>query len=202
MIENIVDGLVDTGWVVLPGFMPLEWVCRLRGKAEIQWEAGEFHAAGIGRGDDQNVDDMIRGDQIRWLESSDAGVLAEYLAFMEDLRLGLNRMLFLGLFEFEVQFAVYQPGTFYRRHLDNFRGTSARIVTAILYLNEDWQEADGGQLRIYTDGTAGGPYVDVLPEAGTLLVFLSERFWHEVRPANRERFSLTGWLRAREEGVL
>jgi SM-20-related protein len=118
---------------------------------------------------------------------------------MEAVRVNLNRALYLGLFEFEAHFAVYAPGAFYRAHLDNFRGTSARIVTAILYLNEDWQTVDGGQLRLYTTGEEGGEYVDLLPEAGQWILFDSARFWHEVLPARRERFSLTGWLRTRSK---
>jgi len=39
--------------------------------------------------------------------------------------------------------------------------------------------------------------VGVLPEGGKLVVFLSESMEHEVLPASRERFSLTGWLRLR-----
>jgi SM-20-related protein len=38
---------------------------------------------------------------------------------------------------------------------------------------------------------------DVLPVAGTLVCFLSDRFEHEVLPATRERLSLTGWFRRR-----
>jgi SM-20-related protein len=40
--------------------------------------------------------------------------------------------------------------------------------------------------------------MDVLPQGGRLLTFLSERFEHEVLPAHRERISLTGWFRRRD----
>ncbi|MEZ5449151.1 MAG: 2OG-Fe(II) oxygenase [Thiolinea sp.] len=78
--------------------------------------------------------------------------------------------------------------------MDNFRGTSARLVTVILYLNEDWQAEEGGELRLYTDDDS---YLDILPESGQLVAFLSEPFYHEVLPGSRERLSLTGWLRRR-----
>lgn len=195
--DAIVDALVDTGWIVLPEFLPLEPVRELREQAQAQWAEGKFHAAGIGRGQELGVDESVRGDQVQWLDRAEDGSLGAYQAFIENLRLSLNQALYLGLFEFESHFAVYPPGTFYRRHLDNFRGTSARLVTTVLYLNEDWKEADCGQLRLYTNGSDGGEYVDVFPQAGTLVLFRSSRFWHEVLPARRERFSLTGWLRAR-----
>ncbi len=197
-VEAVVDALVDPGWVVLSDFIPQETVRELQAQAQAQWSAGEFHAAGIGRGQELNVNESIRSDQIQWLERAEQGALADYQNFMEVLRLSLNQALYLGLFEFEAHLAVYPPGAFYRRHLDNSRGTSARLVTAILYLNEAWQATDCGQLRLYTDGSDGGEYIDVFPEAGTLVLFHSTRFWHEVMPARRERFSLTGWLRSRE----
>lgn len=195
--ESVAETLADAGWVVLPDFMPLALVRELREQAQAQRAAGGFHAAGIGRGQALNVDATIRGDEVQWLETAEQGALAAYQGWIETLRQTLNRLLYLGLFEFESHFAVYPPGAGYQKHLDNFRGTSARIVSAVLYLNEDWDEADGGQLRLYTDGTEDGAYVDVFPHAGQLALFRSTRFWHEVMPARRERFSLTGWLRTR-----
>lgn len=200
-LEFVADTLADKGWMVLPGFLSPDKARELREQARLEWESGEFHAAAIGRGQELNVDESIRGDHVQWLERAETGVLADYQGFLEDLRVNLNRSLYLGLFEFESHFAVYPPGAFYRRHLDNFRGTSARIITAVLYLNEDWQDADCGQLRLYTNGSEGGEYVDVFPHAGQLVLFRSTKFWHEVLPARRERFSLTGWLRTRGDGL-
>ncbi|HQR51332.1 MAG TPA: 2OG-Fe(II) oxygenase [Methylophilaceae bacterium] len=45
-------------------------------------------------------------------------------------------------------------------------------------------------------------HFDVLPQGGTLMTFLSDRFWHEVLPASRERMSVTGWFRTRGEVAL
>jgi SM-20-related protein len=35
----------------------------------------------------------------------------------------------------------------------------------------------------------------VVPQMGTLVVFLSERFPHEVLPAHADRYSIAGWFR-------
>jgi len=37
-------------------------------------------------------------------------------------------------------------------------------------------------------------HFDLLPEGGSLVVFLSAGFEHEVLPATRERMSITGWF--------
>jgi len=99
---------------------------------------------------------------------------------------------------FEAHLAIYPPGTYYHRHIDQFIGIGTRRVTCTLYLNEDWQAADGGQLRIYTDPDDPQYGEDILPLGGTLVTFLSARFLHEVLPARRSRMSITGWFRTRE----
>jgi SM-20-related protein len=94
--------------------------------------------------------------------------------------------------------ALYPPGSFYRKHLDQFRGATHRKVSAILYLNPDWSPADGGELRLYLAPSGEGDHLDIAPLGGTLVTFLSDRFHHEVLPTRRERRSLTGWFRVRE----
>eukprot|EP00928_Gymnodinium_smaydae_P034774 TRINITY_DN24578_c0_g1_i1.p1 TRINITY_DN24578_c0_g1~~TRINITY_DN24578_c0_g1_i1.p1 ORF type:complete len:301 (-),score=50.51 TRINITY_DN24578_c0_g1_i1:98-937(-) len=73
----------------------------------------------------------------------------------------------------------------------------ARRVTAILYLNDkDWRPetsesmGDGGALRIFD---AAG-HADIVPAGGTLVLFDSRKFPHEVRPSQRDRVALTCWI--------
>jgi SM-20-related protein len=89
---------------------------------------------------------------------------------------------------------VYPAGAFYRRHRDHFRGTEDRTLTTTLYLNEDWADADGGQIRLFLPDADP---VEVTPRAGTLVLFLSQDFDHEVLPAGRPRWSWTGWFKQR-----
>ncbi|MFO3720846.1 2OG-Fe(II) oxygenase [Pseudomonas sp. HLMP] len=186
----IVDDLASRGWsrqdaVLPPGLLrQLAFECRQR----------ELSPASVGRGAGQEVREAIRGDRIQWLEAGQSEACDQYLAAMDDLRQALNQGLYLGLEDFECHFALYPPGAFYRRHLDRFRDDDRRTVSAILYLNEDWQPEDGGQLRMFL---ADEVVHDVQPQAGCLVVFLSGDIPHEVLPAGRERLSLTGWFRRR-----
>ena len=116
------------------------------------------------------------------------------LARIERLRSGLNERLQLGAFELELHWALYPPGTRYALHVDQPRGSRARIVSLVLYLNEDWTAHDGGALRLHL---GAGDTRDVLPRGGTLVAFASEGLAHEVLAARRERLALTGWLRRR-----
>ncbi|MBR9856679.1 MAG: proline hydroxylase [Gammaproteobacteria bacterium] len=153
----------------------------------------ELTPAAIGRARLQQTNEQIRTDKTRWLEG-DTPIQRGYQAQMADLQLQLNRQLFMGLKDYECHYALYQTGDFYKKHLDAFRGRGNRRLTTVLYLNDDWQAGDGGELLVYA---ARGKTVThrVLPQAGTLVCFLSEDFPHEVLPARRDRLSIAGWFR-------
>lgn len=196
--ESIAEALVRQGWSVTADFIPADLVRELADEASELLEAGKLRTAGIGIGDKHHIDPAIRSDQTRWLDPLAASrPQRECLSAFDALRLTLNRELQLGLFELEAHFAAFPPGAFYRRHRDQQSGSNTRVVSCVLYLNTGWKADDGGQLRLYLDREQSANYQDVPPEGGTLVCFMSERFWHEVLPARRLRLSLTGWFRRR-----
>ncbi len=150
--------------------------------------------ARIGRGEQLKVVPEVRGDFIAWLSQPERDAEQMLLGKLEELRAALNRALMAGLADFQGHFALYPSGAVYARHFDRLVGTDMRAISAALYLNDNWQPEDGGQLRIYT---GGGASHDVIPQGGRLVAFQSDRFEHEVMPARRERLSFTGWFRRR-----
>lgn len=194
----VVEALARDGMAVVPGFIEPAAAGRLRRAAARMFAEGDFRAAGVGRGASFRVRPEVRCDQVCWLEASRHGpVVAGWLARMEGLRQAVNAGLFLGLFGYEAHFSVYPRGAFYRTHVDRFADAPLRTLSTVLYLNQGWREEDGGQLRIYEGAAGVAPWRDIAPEAGTLVVFLSERFPHEVLPARRRRWSLSGWFTRR-----
>lgn len=193
-IERIVDDLAQSGWSLQSLALPSELTTALIHECRQRHAAGQLARASIGRGAGQAVNDGIRGDHILWLEPTQSAATDGYLASFDALRDALNRALFLGLSDYECHFALYPPGSFYRRHLDRFRDDDRRTVTTVFYLNEAWQPEQGGALRIELDDAQP---LDVLPEAGTLVVFMSDAFPHEVLETHRERLSIAGWFRRR-----
>ncbi|QQZ41857.1 2OG-Fe(II) oxygenase [Pseudomonas sp. SK3(2021)] len=194
LLLRIVDDLATRGWsqqnIFLPEALTLELAAECRKRAA----EGELAPAAVGRGPAQEIREGIRGDHIQWLEPGQADCCDTYLGLMDSLREALNRGLFLGLEDFESHFALYPPGAFYLKHVDRFRDDDRRMVSAVIYLNQDWLPEQGGQLRMYFDGESE---YDVDPAGGRLVVFLSGEVPHEVLPATRERLSLTGWFRRR-----
>ncbi|MCF8880533.1 2OG-Fe(II) oxygenase [Hyphobacterium sp. SN044] len=192
----LVEGLAERGWAAIEQAIDPELVPALRARAQTLYARNAFDEGRVGRGEALTGAPRIRRAEIAWLEGEDAAE-RRLLDGAEALRQTLNRELFLGLFEFEAHFAHYPEGGFYRRHLDAFAGgVKSRVVSFVAYLNEAWAEGDGGELAMWTgpDDT-GEPTALIAPKPGTLVVMLSERIPHEVRPAARERLSLAGWFR-------
>ena len=194
LLSAIVDDLATRGWSQQTLFLPEALSRALAAECRRRHAEGELNPAAVGRGAAQEVREAIRGDQIQWIDPGESEACDQYLQAMDSLRLAINQGLYLGLEDFECHFALYPQGAFYRRHLDRFRDDDRRMVSAVLYLNEGWQPADGGQLRMFLEGDVEH---DVAPLAGSLVVFLSGEVPHEVLPAGRERLSLTGWFRRR-----
>ncbi|HEY9101374.1 2OG-Fe(II) oxygenase [Chitinimonas sp.] len=195
-IPALIDAIAEQGWVVLDDFLSPAAIDALRDEAASRLGAGQFHRAGVGRSEGHAVRDTVRGDSVRWLDAG-APSPAElpYWEAITQLQEALNRELFLGIREGEFHYAHYPVGSFYKRHIDRFRDDDARTVSVVLYLNQDWVVGNGGELRIWTNPDQPAHYVDISPQGGRLVLFLSERFWHEVLPAQQPRWSLTGWMR-------
>ncbi|WP_043307980.1 2OG-Fe(II) oxygenase [Pseudomonas sp. ML96] len=194
LVPQIIDDLAERGWsrqtLVLPQSLTGELAAECRQRAQ----NGALSPAGVGRGQGLAVREGVRGDSIQWLEPGQSAACDQYLAAMDELRRALNQAFYLGLEDYESHFALYPPGAFYQKHLDRFRDDDRRSVSAVFYLNDAWQADQGGALRLYPND---GSELDVLPEAGTLVLFMSAELPHEVLPASRERLSLTGWFRRR-----
>jgi SM-20-related protein len=156
---------------------------------------GDFDAARIGSGRSLQRHEDIRGDSICWITPPLWPAEQTLLQELERLRLELNREAMLGLFELELHYAWYPPGAGYARHVDQPQGRAQRRVSLVLYLNEDWMPAAGGELRIF-DAAYG--HRDIEPLAGRLVCFLTPGREHAVLPTQRDRLSVSGWFRTRD----
>jgi len=78
--------------------------------------------------------------------------------------------------------------------------SKTKIITVLLYLNEDWED-EGGRLRLLRNGTDLESYVEeVCPTGGALLLFRrSEHSWHGHKPyAGPRRAIQFNWVTSEE----
>ncbi len=193
--DSIADGLAENSFAVVDHFLSEEEVDAILELSHFKNHQVHFKKAGVGKQQDLQINEAIRGDYILWLDKNSAPEPARvYLNRLGELMQHLNQNLFLSLKEYEVHMTVYPIGTYYKRHLDQFKKDDKRKLSVICYLNKGWKEEHGGQLRIYTKDQS----LDILPIAARLVCFRSDMLEHEVLPATRERLSLTGWMLDRE----
>jgi len=189
--ESIADGLADNGYAVIDQFLSPKEVSDILSCDGFTINSTSFKRAGIGKSNSLQIKEEIRGDYIQWLDKATAPQAIQiYLQRIDLLVRYLNEALYLGLKDFESHCTVYPAGTYYKRHLDQFKTNNHRKISVICYLNINWKEELGGQLRMYLSEKS----IDVFPIAGRLVCFRSDQIEHEVLPATCERLSITGWM--------
>jgi len=189
--DSIADGLAEQGYAIVDQFLSQKEVDEILHTQEFQTGQEKFKKAGIGDSQSLQIQETIRGDYIQWLDKQQSPeAILVYLNRLDELTQFLNRALFLSLKDFEAHMTVYPAGSFYKRHLDQFKQNDHRKLSVICYLNTDWKQEHGGQLRMYLPDQT----LEVLPVAGRLVCFRSDQIEHEVLSATRPRLSITGWI--------
>ncbi|UXP31545.1 2OG-Fe(II) oxygenase [Reichenbachiella agarivorans] len=195
---NWVDAISDNHYVVIDNILPHAVLNDLKDCFDKQREEEQLRKAAIGTLNQKHIDPSIRGDKILWLDRE--GAPAPILTFFdlaEDIRQNLNRYCYLSLSGYEFHFAHYPVGTFYKRHLDQFQGRNNRMISIILYLNEEWKPEYGGELKIYLEKED----VTIMPTFGRMVLFKSDVLEHEVLETKHDRYSLTGWMLYKPVGL-
>lgn len=191
--EELVEGFITGKIGISEAFMTEQLSASLfRNLMELN-NSGMMSAAGIGNAQQKHNMPGVRTDKTSWL-NADTKNLAEmeFLEIMDEFMRHLNRTCYTGLNACEFHYALYEEGSFYGRHKDQFRNNSDRKFSMISYLNEDWIESNGGHLIIHHDDRAA-QYI--LPLNCKTVFFQSDVLQHEVAIANRPRMSVTGWLK-------
>lgn len=193
--ELIPHNLCTQGYHLIDNFLDLASYQQLQNKAQEMRRQGLFKSAKIGLKNQAQRHDTIRGDAICWVDEDQADAsLQAYLKKMQQLAELLNQSLFLSLIELESHFAIYPPGTFYKKHIDQFATTKDRKISCVYYLNNDWQEDLGGQLKLYNQTDE---LIESITPKGNRFICFNSELPHEVALTHQTRYSITGWMKAR-----
>ena len=192
-LAQLMDDIRFQGYSIQDNLLSADLVSRLQNEVE-NLDSSQMKVAGVGRKQDYLKEQNARRDYICWIEEfHQAG--ADFLAAMDMIKQTLNRQLMMGLFDYESHYARYQEGGFYEKHIDAFKGKSNRILSSVLYLNEDWTAKDAGEFVLFDEYDNDTELGRFLPVKGRIAFFLSEDFPHQVLAANRQRHSIAGWFR-------
>lgn len=192
--EELIEGFLNHKVGVSTQFLSTELTNALSENLRILHHEGQMISAGVGDAQNRTLDKTIRRDKIYWMDNATANIAErEFLSVIDEFVSYLNRTCFTAINDYEFHYAVYEAGSFYKRHIDQFRNNNFRKFSLITYLNEDWKEEDGGSLLLYRDN---GIVDSILPTAQRAVFFKSDEMEHEVAVATRARMSITGWLKS------
>jgi len=189
--EALISGLLDHGYGNLESFISPDLTIALRNQLLKMYEKGVMKAAGVGQNLAYEKNLQIRGDVIFWLEKEHSPAEKAFLEQIEDFIDYLNRSCYTGINAYEFHFALYEAGSFYKRHRDQFKSDQGRKFSLVTYLNEAWAAQDMGQLILYPNDKS----IEISPDGGRTVFFKADEVEHEVKPANRPRMSIAGWLK-------
>lgn len=149
-------------------------------------------AAGTGNEKKFVRNNKVRSDVIYWLDKSHNNVYeTAFLIHIEAFIQYLNKSCYAGITGYEFHYSLYETGSFYQKHIDQFQDNSSRAFSMICYLNENWKTEDGGELCIHQVGLNQ----HISPNQGKTVFFKSDKLEHEVLITNKRRMSVTGWLK-------
>ncbi len=190
------DELEARHWALSSSVFPLEFCQSLAHECQKLQTEGQLNKASIGHGTTKTTVADIRGDFIHWIQEDATSASQQLMRkALDEIQQSLNRHFYLALKRYEAHFAFYPPGTGYDKHIDNHRGSGARKITFILYLNEHWQKNHGGELSLYDPSSPEHLIAKVAPNLGTFVLFRSDLFPHQVEKSFQNRLSVTGWFR-------
>ncbi|MGR3809887.1 2OG-Fe(II) oxygenase [Jiulongibacter sp. NS-SX5] len=190
-----IDVLAENEYLIIDDFLEKNLLQDIQNFFTERRKEDDFAKASIGT--ESKVVSEVRGDYTYWLDRKRDTVLEQFYGLVDETMSKLNRYCYLSLSDFEFHLAYYPPGSYYHKHLDQFRERSNRMISFIIYLNEDWEEAHGGQLKIYKEREE----MLVEPVMNRAVLFKSATVPHEVLTTTFGRKSLTGWLLYQPTGL-
>lgn len=191
--NELIDRFVDSKVGTTSDFLTPELAANLKANLTACYRNNLLQSAGTGNRTLVTQNKLFRADKIYWLDRSHGNVFEdEFFDLMDRFVAYLNSTCYTGITGYEFHYTLYETGSFYKKHLDQFRNDAGRKYSMILYLNENWTEADGGELCIYHPGLAQ-QYIS--PKGGRSVFFKSDELEHEVLVTNQPRMSITGWLK-------
>jgi SM-20-related protein len=191
--NTLIDSFIEDKVGITGGFLEDSLALGLKTNLLALYADEKMQDARTGNNSLPGTGKSIRSDKIHWLDRCHQDVHEnDFFDILDQFILHLNETCYSGITGYEFHYTLYEKGSSYKKHLDQFRNNDSRKYSMIIYLNENWQAGDGGELCIHH-----GDYLQhITPENGKTVFFKSSDLEHEVLVSNKARMSITGWLKA------
>jgi SM-20-related protein len=195
-LDKIFDTLIDSFLAdkvgIAEGFLNETLALQLKANLVALYANKQLKSAGTGNNQEVTQNKLVRSDMIYWLDRARNDPFEnDFFDLMDTFIEFLNRTCYTGIKSYEFHYALYENGTFYSKHLDQFQNNDSRKFSMIMYLNSDWVIGDGGELCIHHADWLQ----NITPINGKSVFFKSSELEHEVLLTHKPRMSITGWLK-------
>ena len=189
--DTLIDSFIENKVGVAENFLSVALAAHLKENLVLLFAKKMLQHAGTGNDPLATHDKKVRSDMIYWLDRKHNDPFEnEFFDLVDKFVSYLNSTCYTGITGYEFHYALYEKGSFYKKHIDQFRNNAGRQFSMITYLNVDWKPADGGELCIHQNGHEQ----NISPDSGKGVFFKSSETEHEVLLSNKARMSITGWL--------
>lgn len=190
--DELIDSYIDNQVGISDRFLSDALALSLTANLKNLYTGNQLSHAGTGNETLAVLNTLVRGDKIHWLDRKHNDATENtFFDLMDSFVLYLNSTCYTGITGYEFHYTLYETGSFYKKHLDQFKNNASRQYSMIMYLNVDWLAIDGGELCIYQNGSS--ELISPMNSKGVF--FKSSDLEHEVLLCNKARMSITGWLK-------
>jgi SM-20-related protein len=190
--EDLIATYIATNVGISKNFLSNELANNLKQNILSLEKKQQLKTAGTGKFDKLIHNTTIRNDVIYWLDKKNNNEYEHQFFNQIDAFIAyLNKTCYTGITGYEFHYTLYEKGSFYRKHLDQFQDNTSRQFSMISYLNDNWQDGDGGELLIHELENK----IKISPTQGKTVFFKSNELVHEVLETQERRLSITGWLK-------
>ncbi len=193
IFDTLIDSFIENRVGITDNFLHTSLANSLKENLLLLYKDNNFLNAGTGNDNHVAHDKLFRSDMIYWLDRSHNNAFEnQFFDIMDAFIIYLNATCFTNIKNYEFHYTVYEKGSFYKTHIDQFKNNDSRQFSMIMYLNENWEEGDGGELSVHhNDGVQ-----NISPVNGKSIFFKSNELAHEVLITHKIRMSITGWLKS------
>jgi SM-20-related protein len=191
--NELIESFIENKVGITDNFLGALLASNLKTNLTAYYQEKLLLSAGTGNRILVTQDKLLRSDKIYWLDRMHDNVHEnEFFDLMDQFITYLNDTCYTGITGCEFHYTLYEEGSFYKKHIDQFRNDESRKYSMVMYLNDGWTASDGGELRIHHSDSR---QQNISPDSGKSVFFKSSELEHEVLVTNKPRMSITGWLK-------
>ncbi|RYZ92162.1 MAG: 2OG-Fe(II) oxygenase, partial [Sphingobacteriaceae bacterium] len=130
IFNSLVEGFIKTKVGIADNFLTATLAAHLKNNLLLLHQQKQLYKAGTGNDTLAVHNTLVRGDKIYWLDRKHKNLHEDaFLDLVDDFVLYLNRTCYSGITGYEFHYTLYEKGSFYKKHIDQFKNNSARAYS-------------------------------------------------------------------------